>query len=616
MILQALYEFYQQNQNDLQLSPYGFKEQNINFTIVIRPDGTVIEECLIQTKEKLELPTSRKHSSDTGMSAVNIFWGNQEYVLGIDKQKKSSKNKNQASVFLNQFKELCTHLSKEFPENKEFEAVANFYRNPKNIKQVIQKIEENPTKKDSFLTFKILGSDYVVSERFNPHFQSISDKVFEETTKYTSPIEIPRKFCLITGKTDTLTKRIHGPIALPGSKDKQTKMVSFNNDSACSYNKEQGDNAPISEQAEHAYTTALNYLLNEEHHHFNFNKSGPNGKNEGHSYIFWFNDKAIDKANSIDVWSLNTEKNNSKEVKKVFESLYKQNKPFTKEKYFYLLGLSRASQGTVAVSYWQKTTVTQLAANICQYFDDIALSTNDKEASFHIFQFLQALSEPNKKNGKFELSLNNTQKEIITTSINVIFNGLPFKAYIQQQCLHRIKSEQTFDENVSSTRAAILKAFLNRKYRNNLLVKPITMALDKTNTNPGYLCGRLFAVLEKVQTDSARIQNDKKKLNTTIKDSCYTAASVTPVVVFSRLISLNNHHLAKFESGLKSYYERILDEIFDKIETNGLPRQLNLDDQCRFAIGYFHQRTDLWTSKKGIDPAEIPVKNEESDNQF
>ena len=33
------------------------------------------------------------------------------------------------------------------------------------------------------------------------------------------------------------------------------------------------------------------------------------------------------------------------------------------------------------------------------------------------------------------------------------------------------------------------------------------------------------------------------------------------------------------------------------ISSNGLPAHLSLDDQSRFAIGYYHQRQDLFTKK-------------------
>jgi len=112
------------------------------------------------------------------------------------------------------------------------------------------------------------------------------------------------------------------------------------------------------------------------------------------------------------------------------------------------------------------------------------------------------------------------------------------------------------------------------------------------NKNQGYLCGRLFAVLEKIQEDA------QPGINATIKDRYYGAASSTPVTVFGRLLHLTNHHLAKLGGGSKTYYEKMIQEIMMGIRSNGLPAHLSLDDQSRFAIGYYHQRQDLFTKKE------------------
>lgn len=174
-----------------------------------------------------------------------------------------------------------------------------------------------------------------------------------------------------------------------------------------------------------------------------------------------------------------------------------------------------------------------------------------------------------------------------------IINGTLYPTTLQMQCLCRIKA----DRNVTFIRAAILKAYLNRKNRiiNHLKEREITMALDLENKNQGYLCGRLFAVLEKIQEDA------QPGINSTIKDRFYGAASVTPITVFSRLLSLSNHHLGKLESGRKFWHEKQIQEIMDGISSNGMPAHLSLDDQSRFAIGYYQQRKDLYTSKKNSE---------------
>ena len=116
------------------------------------------------------------------------------------------------------------------------------------------------------------------------------------------------------------------------------------------------------------------------------------------------------------------------------------------------------------------------------------------------------------------------------------------------------------------------------------------MALDTTNKNIGYLTGRLFAVLEKIQEEA------NPGINATIRDRFYGAASSTPVAVFSLLMKLKNHHLSKLEHrGRAINLERMIGEIMDGIDE--FPSHLSLADQGRFAVGYYHQRQDFFTKK-------------------
>ena len=116
------------------------------------------------------------------------------------------------------------------------------------------------------------------------------------------------------------------------------------------------------------------------------------------------------------------------------------------------------------------------------------------------------------------------------------------------------------------------------------------MSLDKQNPNVGYRLGRLFAVLEKIQ------QEANPGINATIRDKFYASASSAPSTVFGNLMRLKNHHLSKLENtGRRIWFERLLAEIIADI--SDFPAHLKLDDQGRFAIGYYHQVQDLWTKK-------------------
>ena len=117
------------------------------------------------------------------------------------------------------------------------------------------------------------------------------------------------------------------------------------------------------------------------------------------------------------------------------------------------------------------------------------------------------------------------------------------------------------------------------------------MSLDESNTNVGYRLGRLFAVLEKIQEEA------NPGINATIRDRYYGAASSTPVIVFSILLKLKNHHLSKLEKpGRVVNMEKRIGEIMENL--SDFPARLSLEDQGRFAIGYYHQRQNFFKKTK------------------
>ena len=111
--------------------------------------------------------------------------------------------------------------------------------------------------------------------------------------------------------------------------------------------------------------------------------------------------------------------------------------------------------------------------------------------------------------------------------------------------------------------------------------------LDTENSNTAYRLGRLFATLEKIQEEAS------PNLNATIRDRYYGAASSTPVAVFTTLLRLKNAHLKKLSIGRSTYFEKLLGDILGAV--SDFPKHLPLQDQGRFALGYYHQRQAFFT---------------------
>jgi CRISPR-associated protein Csd1 len=117
--------------------------------------------------------------------------------------------------------------------------------------------------------------------------------------------------------------------------------------------------------------------------------------------------------------------------------------------------------------------------------------------------------------------------------------------------------------------------------------------LDPENSNIGYLCGRLFAVLENVQYHAIG------DANAGIGDRLFGAASTSPSATFGRLLKLAKHHLGKIggeSKGLEVNLDKTIQDILSRI--GDFPRTLSLEDQGRFALGYYHQKNANFKTKE------------------
>lgn len=121
------------------------------------------------------------------------------------------------------------------------------------------------------------------------------------------------------------------------------------------------------------------------------------------------------------------------------------------------------------------------------------------------------------------------------------------------------------------------------------------MGLNEESKDVAYVLGRLFSVLESIQTDA------NPGIKSTIRDRYFNSACATPALVFPVLFKLKNSHIKKLErekESAKVYYEKLLTQIVGKLEM--YPKRLSLEEQGRFILGYYHQmqkKYEKWEEK-------------------
>jgi CRISPR-associated protein Csd1 len=577
MILQALKEYYDRKAADAEsdIAPEGFEKKSIPFLIIIDRNGKFIN--LEDTRENIGrrsiaktfiVPRSMPRSGSLSYETTFLLWDHVGYVLQHPDDEKA---KNQHTTWIRSLKELPTDLKNDENVN----AILKFYDSGgiDNVKSHSTWVECTKVLSCN-MAFKIAGEMLPI-----PCCQVVHEYVNQtsKTSNHINDRTIKKVIgrCLVTGEIDEIV-RVHSDTRI--NKDSK-KLVGFQkNYGFDSYGKEQGYNAPVGKSAEFAYTTALNTLLNSNSRML-----------VGDAVTVSWSEKSSDLENQIAEFFSEPPKDDPdrgvEAVRSLFRSLESGAFQIQEDNRFYVLGLAPNS-ARIAVRFWIVDTVAGMAGKIKQHFDDLRITHGPRDKDvFSLFRMLVSIAVQ----GKAE----NISPNLAGETMRSILEGLPYPQTLLQAAIRRIRAEH----EITYIRAAVIKAYINRltRFKNSNIKEELQMSLDESNTNIGYRLGRLFATLERIQIRKFT-QNGGKEPNSTIRDKYYGAASGTPATVFGTLIRLSKHHLTSIDNvGERINFEKLIGEIMNDI--NDFPTHLKLEDQARFAVGYYHQMQKFFTKK-------------------
>mgnify|MGYP003549009222 CR=1 FL=1 len=569
MILKALYDYYNRCGDDI--VPMDMAYVDFYYSIVLDEKGNFIRLEPLGGDSGLPLLTFRPEER-TSAPVPHCMGDHAGYILGL-KEVKAKDNFDYAKEMtrnektLTAFKKDVEYFFNILPDNSFVQAIHAFYK-----KFSLETI--NAIKHDSHwgdfckylaknITFSVIGINGYAA----------SDNEILQVKKQSKSNENKKAVCLITGVKEKPVNTTYSSFILGGKSN--AKLVAFQvNSGYDSYGKKMGLNAPISEEAEFKYTTALLKLLS---------KNSRNKFRIGdRSFIFWAssNSEAAEQTEGslFDLLGYTEEEvddPNAKieQVRKVFTAIYSGSLKTSLEDRFYILGLAPNS-ARIAVVYWSECSLKEFAGKILCHFKDMEIKDTriDKKPYMGIKSMLAAVT----LNGKQSEATPNLPEAVVKS----IFQGTPYPFTLFSACIRRIRAESGNKDAIRIARMAIIKAYLNRINDNN---KKIETMLDKSNTNQGYLCGRLFAVLENLQY-AANKQDS-------IRSGYMNAAASTPSAVYPTILKLSNSHyskLAKDKKGLAIYFDNQKKEIMAQI--SDFPDTLDLSDQGRFFLGYYHQK--------------------------
>ena len=574
-ILQALAGHYDRLLASGAAPDYGYSRERISYAIVLSPEGEVVDVIsLLDTSGKKARPSLRlvpRPVPRTSGVASNFLWDKTAYVLGM-KRDRNTGQPTPAEPENAAFKALH-HSMITNAEDEGLTALRTFLGewqagNYANLRHADDMLDTN-------IVFHLDGERSFLHER--PAARSV-------WMDHLAGQDSAEALCLVSGEHAPM-ERLHPKVkGVRGAQSSGASIVSFNLDAFESFGKSQGGNAPVSERAAFAYTSALNSLLAPD--------SGRRIQIGDATTVFWADaagDEALATAAEDLFSALADPPTDEEEAVEVSDKLsaVAEGRPLAEvepavHEYtrFHILGLA-PNAGRLSVRFWYEDSIGAIARRIGEHWQDLRLEPTPWRTPPAAWRLLYETAAHRKAD--------NIPPTLGGTLMRAILTGGRYPHSLLAAVVVRMRA----DRNITSLRAAICKASLARDHRLGFEEEDVPMSLNPEETNPAYRLGRLFAVYENVQR--AALPN----INATIKDRYFGAASATPASVFPLLERGSVNHIALLrkgdKGGLAHWFEREIDSILDGVDT-AFPRSLRLEEQGRFAIGYHHQRATKRTA--------------------
>lgn len=578
MLLQSLVKLYEAWAEKGEIEKLGWNPVKISYGVSLDQEGNVDEIIHLKTNAPkgnkeipslISLPMPVKRSVGV---ASNFLYDNATYVFGYDNSNKPDRAKQCFDCFRSVGNKVLENSDDEFSTViKKF--LQKDYSEFENLSDLLTELNCTETTVDDILN---KGANLLLMPLGK--FPTDSKTICESWNSYYEHSDAPRGVCLVTGKDDHIAK-LHPVIkGIRGAQAAGASLVSFNATAFDSYGKENGYNAPVSEYAAFAYTSALNKLVSDNDHKvFSgdttvvcWTEDGESAYQDVFAGIFNSDDEVKQKDLHDTIVSIV----NGNEVK--WEGI-----PLNPSNNFYILGISPNS-ARLSVRFFIQNTFGKVMENLLKNQQRMEMVKPGFE-KFNYIPLWRILGETVNKKSRDK----KCKPHLAGDVLNSIINDYNYPSTLYYGILGRISAEQ----NINWVKASVLKAYLLKNYESTYK-EEITVDYNENSNNKAYLLGVLFSNLEEIQNTA------NPGIKSTIRDRYFTAASSTPSRVFPILIDLAQNHIKKIPNvGAKVNCQKMLTETMSKLGDK-FPNRLKLDEKGMFQLGYYQRTQERFTGKE------------------
>ncbi|MBT9332984.1 type I-C CRISPR-associated protein Cas8c/Csd1 [Paracidobacterium acidisoli] len=548
----------------------AFESKPVRWIIVLDEDGSYLS--LRDTEQEVPLPEGKKgkpkrqasmygiprRMGRTSKAVPDFLVDKSEYVLGAEPDDKRSMEDLKARRKL--FADLLNEAA-ESAQSEAGKAVSKFLANDAERERCASEIAERGYAGNDLLTFRVDGAMLHDDETLRTWWRQRGASGTTENAAIT-------RQCLLCGESRPSVDK-HDALQIAGAVTSGVSLVTFNSAAFEKYGLERNDNAPICRECMTAYVEGLRRLINSRY--ISARTGDPvtpqNVRLTGDTTaVYWAN--VQDELTSL----LSELMYSPQKVRDLLNSPHRGQHSSSANERFFCLIISGA-QGRAMLRSMHTGTLSDLEKNLNRYFDAIRLEGDRGEPKPLGFLLRSLVLQ-----GKLD--------RLPPRLAGEVFFGILFGEKLPQLVLSAAVQRNRAEQKVTPERAALLQLFFASHQQKEV---PL-MSLDAQSTDAPYRLGRLLSTYEQLQR---RAQGGN--LNRTLVDRYFGAASTRPGTVFPQLVRLSQNHLGKLGPA-GGFYQSLITGIVDGIDN--FPAMLTLEEQGRFALGYYHQRQSFFRSNK------------------
>lgn len=592
MLIKALCDYSALQENK---TPAGYCKQAIHFEILLTPEGKIAAINDMRVPRNIPLKNKKtKTVYDPVMEQLpvrtqkpgidkNTIEHRPLYIFGLNYDKGTLTPTDATNKAAKSHKCFCEWNEKFFDniDSPICKAYLNFIRTwePEQETQNPHLLALGKEYSSSYYEFGLDGSPEIKLHN-DSKFKAAYEDYLAQLSADSDSDDTELSTCSILGEK-LPQARIHDKIKGIGS-GTGSVLICMKEKAFESYSKKQSYNSNVSEKAMKMYTSAFNSLLADRSHYKTFDDMTivyfamkKNDAEECNMFAGMFSGFEDELNKSV----VTEADRNINTVMTQLKQGRTADMPYDPNVEFYVAGFTPNSS-RISQKFIFHDKFGRIFDNVLKHQQDISFTEGQRQVS--IERIKRELISPKSSKEK-------VPSPLTAALFEAILKGTRYPDELLSTVITRVKTDSDEEKNhfikLNDTRAGLIKGCINRKQNK----EEIKMSLDLENKNQAYLCGRLFAVLEKIQQDASG-----GGLNRTIKDSYFASACSKPSTVFPKLYKLSQNHIKKLSSPI--FYNKLCGEILDGLDGK-FPSTLSLDDQGRFIVGYAQQNKALYTKK-------------------